>query len=135
MEKLKKREAFDRAVQAFGDWRGWSRWQHIAYGLIRGVSYPRMERSSNDWLDHYGITRALMQLGAWPEPVAEETPRSWWERLFSKKAVDRKAAFPSYESIKPRLAEVAALVVWVKKTPRVKKERVQRVELVSAAGE
>lgn len=36
MEKLKKKEAFCRAVAAFGEWRTWSRADHIAYGLVRG---------------------------------------------------------------------------------------------------
>ncbi len=130
MEKLKKREAFNRACEAFGDWRGWSRWQHIAYGLIRGVPYSAMERYCNDNPDPYTVTRELVKLGAWPKPEAEETPRSWWERLFGKKAV--KKVIAGYADVNAHLAEVGALVVWVKKPVRVKRERPQRAELVSA---
>lgn len=106
MEKIKKYEAFTRAVAAFGEWRTWNRWQHIAYGLIRGVPYVAMERYCNDIPDPYQIASALFKLGAWP--VAEGAPR------------------PSYEILTAYSQEVAKTVVWVHKPVRVKRVRPER---------
>lgn len=119
MEKLKKQEAFSRAVETFGPWNTWGRADHIAYGLIRGVSYVVMERYANDNPSHYSITSRLVRLGAWPKPQPEETPRSWWKRLFGKKD-ESPPSRPrvSHEDIQDHVPEVEALVVWVRKPVR-----------------
>lgn len=114
MEILKKYEAFARAVEAFGDWRTWGRNEHIAYGLIRGVPHPSMEKYSNDAPQHYGISAALFKLGAWPQP--EGAPR------------------PSYDILTAYSQEVAALVVWVRKPVRGPRVRPVR-EAAAVAGE
>jgi hypothetical protein len=101
MEKLKKVEAFARAKAAFGPCRTWSRAHYIAYGLIRGVPYPVMERCSNDIPPTYWVALALACLGAWP-PVRASV---------SKDAVRRQTALD-------HCPEVNSLVVWVRKTPR-----------------
>lgn len=95
MVKLKKYEAFKRAVVAFGhpSEQRWGRAQYLAYGLIRGVPYAVMERCSND-NPHYGVATALRKLGAWPDGVSLEQSR-----------------------------EVEALIVWVRKVPRGPKMR------------
>lgn len=113
MEKLNKYEAFTRAVAAFGAWRTWSRSEHVAYGLIRGVPYSAMERYCNDAPQHYNIASALLKLGAWPAP--EGAPR------------------PSYEILTKYTQDVAALVVWVRKPVRVKRERPVREPRVAEA--
>ncbi len=107
MEKIKKFEAFQRAQAAFGPWRTWHRSQHVAYGLVRGVPYVSMERCSNDAPPWYSISRALAQLGAWPEvkpPTGSE--------FFSPPDAVRR--------------EVEALVVWVRKTPRGPRVRISK---------
>lgn len=133
MEKLKRHEAYDRAVAAFGEWRTWNRSEHIAYGLIRGVPYASMERYANDSPSMYSITLSLVRLGAWPEPQLEETPRSWWERLFGKKAADPTRT--AYELVSKRIDEVQPLVKWVRKPVREKRVRPQRAEHVASAAE
>lgn len=135
MEKIKKSEAFKRAVAAFGEWRTWTRSQHIAYGLIRGVPYSAMERYANDNVDHFRITSALIALGAWPEPASEETPRSWWERIWGKKIAEKQSLRPTYEQVKAHIGEVHTLVVWARKPVREKRVRPQRAEVVPATAE
>lgn len=98
---LKKFEAFERAVKAFGPWNTWSRGHHLAYGLARGVPYSSMERTANDnphscWP---GIYPSLVKLG-----VLDDVPYGNDVRT----AQD---------------AEVNALVVWVHKVPRVRAAR------------
>lgn len=106
MEKIKKYEAFTRAVAAFGEWRTWNRWHHIAYGLIRGVPYVAMERYCNDTPDHWSTMRALLKLGAWPECPAGNGTEAW-------------NAHKVYHE------EVSKSVVWVRKPVRVKRVRTE----------
>jgi hypothetical protein len=133
MEKLKKQEAFSRAVEAFGDWRTWGRAQHVAYGLIRGVPYVAMEKYANDKPSHYDIARCLIKLGAWPEPKEAEAPRSWWQRLFGKKP-DVKVTEVGYEWVRRHQDEVEGLVTWVQKPPRGRRERPVRPAQEAVAG-
>lgn len=108
MLKLKRSEAFERAVKAFGPWNTWSRGQHIAYGLARGVPYSSMERTANDnphaIYSGPSFEACLVQLG-----VLENVP------------------FAQYEAWRARQDELAALVVWVRKEPREHKPRVRPV--------
>lgn len=67
MHTLKRSEAFARAQKVFGPWNTWSRAQHLAYGLIRGVEYSRMEKYCNDNPQATMVEYALWELGAWPE--------------------------------------------------------------------
>lgn len=97
MEKLKKTEAFKRALAAFGSWKTWGRAEHLAYGLIRGVPYAAMERCSNDNPHAVNIAWALNKLGAWPAYTKVERP---WEVPADCRQ------------------EAERLVVWVRKTPR-----------------
>lgn len=118
MEKVKKKEAFKRAIAAFGEWRSWGRAEHLAYGLIRGVPYAVMEKCANDdshaflgmWGHCSSIRAALHKLGAWPEYAAAQ-----------------------YISLpKECLDEVKVLVVWTKKVPRGKRMRPSNRAEVSA---
>lgn len=106
MLMLKKKVAFELMVKFFGPWNTWDRAAHLAYGLIRGIEYSRMERCSNDNPHAVGVVRALWQLGAWEEhPYTENKCPPW----------------ACYD-------EVAKLVVWVKKEPRVKKNADEAAE-------
>lgn len=134
MEKLSKKEAFSRAIEAFGPWNTWDRSDHIAYGLIRGVPYVAMEKYSNDNPSHYSITSRLVRLGAWPKPQPEETPRSWWRRLFGKKDESQPAPRVSHENIREHVPEVASLVVWVQKPARGPRIRFSKREAERIAG-
>lgn len=106
MEILKRSEAFKRAVSAFGPWNTWSRANHLAYGLIRGVPYSSMERCTNDdphvWA--FWFAKCLRMLGAWP--LADEAERQ---------------KYPTKEEIE----EVKSLITWVRKPIRVKKSRAE----------
>lgn len=103
MKTMKKSEAFEKMVELFGEWRTWGRAEHIAYGLIRGIPYERMERCSNDNPHATSFEHRLWKLGAWPEhPYPTDT---------------------RYPSVPREIRdEASALVKWVKKEPRVKKE-------------
>ncbi len=96
MVTLKRNKAFEQMIANFGPWNTWGRAQHIAYGLMRGVEYSRMEKYSNDNPHAWPIVRTLWQLGAWEEhPYAEGKfpPRACYD-------------------------EVEKLVVWVPKPAR-----------------
>lgn len=67
MQTMKKKEAFARALKVFGPWNTWRREHHLAYGLIRGIPYSRMEKCSNDNPLSVSVEYALWALGAWPE--------------------------------------------------------------------
>lgn len=122
MEKLKKSEAFIRATQVFGAWGTWSRWEHLAYGLIRGVPYTAMEKCSNDALDHWNIHKALLRLGAWPVVYQ-----------FEKDKPEPKMDWSTQTSL---INEIKPLVIWVRKTIRGPRIRPSRgAEVSSAAGE
>lgn len=108
MLKLKRKEAFDRAVALFGPWGSWGRAEHVAYGLIRGCEYARMERCANDAPPMLNITRNLGYLGAW----ADWAPAKGTFAL-PPPAVD---------------ADVSALVEWVRKTPRPKRQAPEAAE-------
>jgi hypothetical protein len=101
VEIIKKKEAFKRAIAAFGPWNTWGRAHHLAYGLIRGVAYSRMEKCANDNPHSVPIEWLLYQLGAWPEV---KVANSW--------SLPREMR-----------EEVAKLIVWVRKTPRGKRMR------------
>lgn len=100
---MKKKAAFEAAIKTFGPWSSWGRAEHIAYGLIRGVEYSRMERSCNDNPHALALGHRLRDLGAWPEHVV---PADGKFRSLTRECYD----------------EVARLVVWVKKEPRVRRE-------------
>lgn len=97
MNTFKKSYAFAAVVKAFGPWNTWGRREHLVYGLIRGVEYSRMERCSNDNPDPYTLEyimrRDLKDLKLWPEET----------------------------TVNERQRELASLVVWMKKEPRVKR--------------
>jgi len=139
MEKLKKSEAFQRALSVFGDWRTWGRSQHVAYGLIRGVPYVAMEKYANDRPEHTSIASALARLGAWPEPWEAEDNRAWWARIFGPKPAETPPQIPdprklAFKQAHDNVREVEALVVWVQKPVRVKRERPVRSALQAASG-
>ncbi len=120
MEKLKKVEAHSRAQAAFGSCAQLTRSQHVAYGLARGIPYAVMERCSNDAPPWHSITRALAQLGVWPEVTVPKDQPFW-----------------AFRPPKACSDEVEALVVWVRKTPRGKRPRPSRgapVKPVAEAG-
>lgn len=98
---LKRFEAFERAVKAFGPWNTWGRANHLAYGLVRGVPYAAMERTAND------------------------NPFALWPSI--QTCLEKLEALPSstnnYEQEKLNRAEVHALVVWVPKPPRERRAR------------
>ncbi len=110
MLKMKKYEAFAKMTKLFGAWNTWGRAEHIAYGLVRGVPYAKMERCSNDNPLSVSIESCLWAIGAFPEH-----PKPADDGRF------RSAPREIYE-------EVKALVVWVKKEPRVKKDKEEAAE-------
>lgn len=102
MITLKKKEAFAAALKAFGPWHTWGRAQHLAYGLIRGVPYEKMERCANDSPFSVMFERSLQKLGAWPEfPFDPENRWNLPSSVYNKEAYN--------------------LISWVRKTPRKKK--------------
>lgn len=64
---LKRRKAFELMIANFGPWNTWGRGEHLAYGLLRGVEYSRMEKYSNDDPHSTDVVRVLWKLGAWEE--------------------------------------------------------------------
>lgn len=105
MLKLKKKVAFELMVKFFGPWNTWGRAQHIAYGLVRGVEYSRMEKYSNDNPHAVDVVSVLWKLGAWEE------------HKFVDDGKFRLAPRECYE-------EVQKLIVWVKKPIRVIQDQV-----------
>ncbi len=103
MKTMKKFEAFKKMVEKFGPWNTWSRSEHIAYGLARGVPYARMERCSNDNPPTYSVASDLWKIGAFEE---HEAPPK-----------DGKCRPVPGDVFK----QVSDMIVWVKKEPRVKK--------------
>jgi hypothetical protein len=69
MQTMKRNEAYARAIKVFGPWNAWKREHHLAYGLIRGISYSKMEKCCNDNPLAVPVEYALWALGAWPENV------------------------------------------------------------------
>ena len=118
MERLKKREAFERAVKAFGPWRSWGRAQHVAYGIARGTSYARMEKCSNDIPPWYAIALSLALLGVWPE-VKVETNKPRWAWMVPAETA----------------REVEAVIPWTKKVPRGPRPRPVRATPPAAVAE
>lgn len=102
---LKKFEAFERAVKAFGPWNTWSRGHHLAYGLARGVPYARMERTANDnpWSCWPGVHRSLVALGVMEDLSA--------------------VPYADVRHDDPRRHLDPAVMVWVHKVPRVRAAR------------
>jgi len=107
MLKMKKYEAFAKMTKLFGPWNTWGRAEHLAYGLVRGVPYERMERCCNDNPLCMGVEACLWALGAF-----SEHPKSVENGEF------RCVPHEIYDAVN-------ALVVWIKKTPRVKKDKVE----------
>lgn len=104
---LKRSEAFERAVKAFGPWNTWRRGHHLAYGLARGVAYAVMERTANDnplacWPS---IQDGLVRLGVLPDLKAG----TYEERLVQQR-------------------EVESLIFWVHKVPRVRSAKADVTE-------
>lgn len=102
MKTMKKIAAFKLMTEKFGAWKTWSRAEHLAYGLIRGVEHARIERCSNDNPPMYQVARHLWDMNAFEE---HEAP-----------AKDGK-----YHSVPSEIySAVNEMIVWVKKTPRSK---------------
>lgn len=104
MLKLKKKVAFELMVKNYGPWNTWRRVHHLAYGLIRGVAYTRMERWCNDNPHSTSISYVLWKLGAWEENPF--TPDKHWP------------GWPCHN-------EVLSLVQWVRKPVRQRKPKVE----------
>ncbi len=102
MKTLKRKEAYEFMVKNYGPWVSWGRFQHLAYGLMRGVPYAKMERCANDNpLSDCDLWFAVWKAGCFDDLPYVEGTKSWnvpWEAR--KRVVER--------------------VVWIKKTPRVK---------------
>ncbi len=101
MIKLNRYEAFERMKAIVGPWSTWQRHHHLAYGLIRGVPYVKMERYCHDnilWIRHQ-VSRVLWQLGAWPDDPFR-IPEEGSHKIF----------YPKNENSK----EVDKEMVWVK---------------------
>lgn len=103
MKTMKKIAAFKKMTETFGPWKTWSRADHLAYGLVRGIEHSRMEKCSNDNPPTYEVARKLWDLGAYEEHAAP--PKDGKYRQVPREIVD----------------EVCSLITWVKKEPRVKK--------------
>ncbi len=104
MIKLNKKVAFKRMVNLCGNWNTWSRNEHIAYGLIRGIDYERMEKYANDCPCHSSIARILWKLNIWEEyPYVEDNT-----------GIFKSAPIRCYE-------EVHMLVRWNRKPICIKK--------------
>lgn len=69
---IKKFEAFQRAIKAFGPWATWGRLEHLAYGLVRGVAYARMEATSNDAFCYHSLADRIQQLDGFAEKWGTE---------------------------------------------------------------
>jgi hypothetical protein len=110
MLKLSKKVAFGLMIKHFGPWKTWDRAAHIAYGLIRGVPYSRMERCSNDNPRATMFDYALWKLGAWPDYPYIQVPGRF-------SSINRE-----------HQQEALSLVVWVKKQPRVKHVEVEAAQ-------
>ena len=106
MLKMKRYEAFEKMTKQCGPWNTWGRAEHIAYGLVRGVPYARMERCSNDNPNAVTWKHVLWKLGAF-----EEHP--YVEGGYLPQALYNVEA---------------DLVVWVKKEPRVKRSKDEAAE-------
>lgn len=100
MLKLKKKVAFELFVNTFGPWNTWDRGVNLAYGLIRGVEYSRMEKYANDNPYGFNIAFNLWKIGAW-----EEFPY-----------INGKYSAPH----ECRVA-VKKLVIWVRKPVKIKR--------------
>lgn len=105
MQIMKKYQARAAALAAFGPFNTWGRAEHLAYGLVRGVAYSRMEKCSNDNPHAFPLGHKLRELGAWPEHVVANDGKF---HSLSKECYD----------------EVQALVVWVRKEPRVRRPHI-----------
>lgn len=100
MLTMKKRLARESVERCCGPWKGWGRAQHLAYGLLRGVAYERMERCANDNPLAVPLVRVLLDAGAFGDVVV--SLHAWIPREIQD--------------------EVERLVVWVRKPPRVARE-------------
>ena len=102
MIKMNRSEAFSRLTALYGKWNTWDRSIHLAYGLLRGVPYAKMEASANDNPHATLFEYVMWRVGAWPDHPHIATDGY-------RRAIDRTLK-----------QEAESLVVWVKKTPRVK---------------
>ena len=103
MKTMKKIAAFKLMIEKFGPWNTWSRAEHLAYGLIRGVEHARMERCSNDNPPTYQVARHLWEADAFE---GHEAP--------PKDGKFRSVPSEIYTAVNE-------MIVWVKKEPRVKR--------------
>ena len=108
MLKMRKYEAFEKMTKLCGPWNTWGRAEHIAYGLIRGIPYEKMERTANDNPHAVEFSGVLWKIGAWPENPCDG--RGSW--LLPRELRD----------------ECNKLVIWVKKVPRIKHDEVESAE-------
>jgi hypothetical protein len=101
---MKRKNAFELMLKNFGPWKTWGRVQHLAYGLLRGVPYSKMERCSNDNPPEYLVGRLLYEIGAFEQfPPPKKEPGKY----YSTPGEINKF--------------MHTLIVWVKKQPRTKK--------------
>lgn len=103
MKTMKKFAAFKKMTELFGPWKTWGRAEHLAYGFVRGVEHSRMEKCSNDNPPSYSVALRLWELGAFEEHPAP--PKDGKYRSVPREIHD----------------EIAKLITWIKKEPRVKK--------------
>lgn len=92
---IKKFEAFQRAIKAFGPWNTWGRLEHLAYGIVRGVAYARMERTSNDDFCYRTLAERVQQLDGF------ET--KWGKEFTSVNSDLRQSAIKELQALCPRV--------------------------------
>jgi len=141
MYTKRRSEAFKKACAQFGPYKSWNREQHLAYGLIRGVEYSRMEPCANNKPRHRDIATHLYALGAWDPSFTSfrdltsfQELCAWvWRTLFGTRTkteqnLIRENAAQLRELWANRTAAVMGLVEWVPKKPRVRMRRAPKPE-------
>lgn len=116
MKILSRKAAFELFVKLFGPYKGWGRTVHIAYALIRGVDYQKLERVCNDEPQIDDIARKLHLTCIFSELEPPPVQARWWT--------------PPKEI----RAEVVDLVKWIKKPVRKKKMRPTNLVATSEGG-
>lgn len=92
---IKKFEAFQRAIKAFGPWNTWGRLEHLAYGLVRGVTYARMEATSNDAFCYHGLADRIQQMDGFAE--------KWGKEFTAANTLCKQAAVKELQALCPRV--------------------------------
>jgi len=118
--RLTRRAAFALAT-AKKPWKQWNRADHIAYALIRGVPFSKIERVSNDKPPYLAVTELLAEWGAWSSAAIPAVKNSWWRRLFGWVETETHArAELIHDIVCQHLKDVLRLAPWERKTPRKK---------------